>query len=118
MRPYKSAVAKRKYDDARKAMDDRVLELIEQTRNGEIGSGKSVLASLLSDVSPHTKEKVSLRNIPSQMITLAVAGHETTAATLGKHTRKRARASTPSLTLSLILSLVLTFPHSHCQASR
>ena len=54
-----------------------------QTRNGTIGDRKSVLYSLLFDDSPSTNEKVMLKNVRSHLVTLMVAGHETTAATIG-----------------------------------
>ena len=63
-------------------MNERMDELIESTRNGEMGGDKSVLHSLLFDNSPATSKKVALQNIKNQLVTLMVAGHETTAATM------------------------------------
>ena len=83
LRPLKNSRDFKEFHASVQTMFDRMTELIEQTRNGAIGSEKSVLHSLLFDTSPATKDKVALNNIPNQLVTLMVAGHETTAATMG-----------------------------------
>jgi len=83
LRPIKNSREFKEFHSSVDTMFSRMTALIEQTRNGQIGDGKSVLHSLLFDTSPATDTKVALKNINNQLVTLMVAGHETTAATMG-----------------------------------
>ncbi|KAF8056108.1 cypD [Scenedesmus sp. PABB004] len=73
-----------KFAAARKVCEDMVEMMCEATRRGELGGGaRSVLSSLLCDVSPSSGQYVRQRCVYGHMINLLVAGHETTAASLG-----------------------------------
>lgn len=72
-----------KLDASITACSEIVNDLLERTRKGEIGGSGSVLSAMLNDVSPSTGDYVRLANIYGQCINLMIAGHETTAATLG-----------------------------------
>ncbi|KAI8468257.1 MAG: cytochrome P450 [Monoraphidium minutum] len=68
---------------ARKEAEDLVSDMVEKTRRGEIGDSSSVIAGMLNDKAPNTGEYVRLQAMYGHIINLMVAGHETTAATLG-----------------------------------
>eukprot|EP00873_Tetraselmis_striata_P026190 jgi/Tetstr1/446454/TSEL_033995.t1 len=72
-----------KFDEMSQVSADFVDELIEQTRSGHIGGPLSLLSMMLNEVSPSTGEMVKVKELYGHLMTIMIAGHETTAAALG-----------------------------------
>ena len=83
--PVKTAL-EAKYQKCKATCERNVADLVEATRAGEltgVGGEPTLLASLLSDASPSTGKRCRLDVLYGRAINLMIAGHETTAATLG-----------------------------------
>eukprot|EP00877_Chromochloris_zofingiensis_P012867 jgi/Chrzof1/7834/Cz02g38070.t1 len=78
----KAAIAA-KFQEAKATCERFVDEMVEATRKKEIGGPTSVITAMLEDTSSSNGEYVRLSNIYGQIMNLMIAGHETTAATLG-----------------------------------
>ena len=71
-----------KYEAAKKEMEKQVEDLVEATRNGEIGNKNSIIRSMLEEQTADG-ERVRYGALYGHVVNLMIAGHETTAATLG-----------------------------------
>eukprot|EP00877_Chromochloris_zofingiensis_P012868 jgi/Chrzof1/7835/Cz02g38090.t1 len=78
----KAAIAA-KGQEAKAACEQFVDEMVEATRKKEIGGSTSIITAMLEDKSSSNGEYVRLSNIYGQLMNIMIAGHETTAATLG-----------------------------------
>jgi cytochrome P450/NADPH-cytochrome P450 reductase len=76
-------VMREKLGEAVGVCHEFVDELIEKTRSGEIGGPLSVLSMMLNERSPSTGDMVKLNDVFGHLMTIMIAGHETTAAALG-----------------------------------
>lgn len=86
------SVMEEKAKEAGKTCKEFVDELIEKTRSGEIGGPLSLLTMMVNEKSPATGEMVKLSEMYGHLMTIMIAGHETTAGGLahlfyylGKH---------------------------------
>lgn len=70
----------RRYEGTKKEMQRQVESLLEATRNGQMGD--SIIASMLKDQGSDGKH-VRFGAVYGHVVSLMIAGHETTAATLG-----------------------------------
>lgn len=70
-----------KYQASKKEMQRQVEVLVEATRRGELGDN-SIIATMLNDTSADGK-RVRYSALYGHVVNLMIAGHETTAATLG-----------------------------------
>ncbi|CAE7451841.1 CYP102A5 [Symbiodinium natans] len=70
-----------RYQAAKKEMHRQVEDLVEATRRGELGEN-SIIATMLNDLSADGK-RVRYGALYGHIVNLMIAGHETTAATLG-----------------------------------
>lgn len=70
-----------KYQESKKEMQRQVEDLVEATRRGELGEN-SIIAAMLKDADPDGK-RVRYGALYGHVVNLMIAGHETTAATLG-----------------------------------
>ncbi|CAK9092542.1 Bifunctional cytochrome P450/NADPH--P450 reductase 2 (CYP102A3) (Fatty acid hydroxylase CypB) (Flavocytochrome P450 102A3) [Includes: Cytochrome P450 102A3 [Durusdinium trenchii] len=73
---------KAKFDTVKKEMERQVEDLVEATRQGEIGNQDSIIRSMLEDRTADGKH-VRYGALYGHVVNLMIAGHETTAATLG-----------------------------------
>ncbi|CAJ1402651.1 unnamed protein product [Effrenium voratum] len=82
--PFYNAQGKlqQRYEDAKQEMQRQVEELVEATRLGEMGNQNSVIRSMLDDRTADGKH-VRYGALYGHVVNLMIAGHETTAATLG-----------------------------------
>jgi cytochrome P450 len=71
------------YAKHKRVCEDIVAELVEKTRHQEIGGPLSFLSGMLDNRSTTNNEFVRLQDFFGHVINIMVAGHETTAATLG-----------------------------------
>ena len=71
---------KKRYEAMKKQMEKQVEALMEATRNGQMGD--SIIASMLTERGADGKH-VRLGAVYGHVVNLMIAGHETTAATLG-----------------------------------
>jgi enediyne biosynthesis protein E7 len=69
-----------RFRSARRELERIVLDIVRN--RGESGSGDDVLSRLLADYSTEPDEQVRRRRLRDELITILLAGHETTAATL------------------------------------
>uniref|UniRef100_A0A7S4QGU7 NADPH--hemoprotein reductase n=1 Tax=Alexandrium monilatum TaxID=311494 RepID=A0A7S4QGU7_9DINO len=76
------AQLRKKYEQCKKTMEKLVDELVESTRAGELGDRHSIIRSMLEDRAASGKH-VRYGALYGHVINLMIAGHETTAATLG-----------------------------------
>ena len=77
----KGKFAKR-FEATKKEMQRQVEDLVEATRQGEIGNQNSIIRSMLEDRDADGKH-VRYGALYGHVVNLMIAGHETTAATLG-----------------------------------
>ncbi|CAL1146957.1 unnamed protein product [Cladocopium goreaui] len=72
----------KKFEETKKEMQKQVEDLVEATRQGEIGNQDSIIRSMLEDRDSEGKH-VRYGALYGHVVNLMIAGHETTAATLG-----------------------------------
>jgi cytochrome P450 len=72
-----------RYLKEKKICEDMVKEMVEKTRKGEIGGPLSFITGMLEAKASTNGEHVKLADFFGHCMTVMVAGHETTAATLG-----------------------------------
>jgi cytochrome P450 len=73
----------KKYLKEKKISEDMVKEIVELTRKGEIGGPLSFITGMLEAKASTNGEHVKLADFYGHCISIMVAGHETTAATIG-----------------------------------
>lgn len=73
---------KKKYLQAKKDLDAMVDQMVERTRAGDLTCRHSIIQAMLDDKAANGQH-VRYSAITSHIINLMIAGHETTAATLG-----------------------------------
>jgi cytochrome P450/NADPH-cytochrome P450 reductase len=71
-----------RYDFHKKRLEDLVEEIVAATRRGEMGGQNSIIRSMLEDRASSGKH-VRYSVLYAHVVNLMIAGHETTAATLG-----------------------------------
>ena len=82
--PFFDAAAKlvRKYQSAKADMQKQVEDMVEATREGEMGGENSIIRAMLEDKTGDGKH-IRYGALYGHVVNLMIAGHETTAATLG-----------------------------------
>lgn len=71
-----------KYQEVRELMQKQIEDMIESTRLGEMGGPNSIIRSMLVDKTS-TGKHIRYGALYGHVVNLMIAGHETTAATLG-----------------------------------
>ena len=73
----------KEYRENLEALQAIVSDIVERTRAGEIGGPLSFVTGMLESKSSTNGQFIQMQNFWSQCINVMIAGHETTAATLG-----------------------------------
>mmetsp|Transcript_25451 Transcript_25451/g.71176 ORF Transcript_25451/g.71176 Transcript_25451/m.71176 type:complete len:1296 (-) Transcript_25451:578-4465(-) len=68
--------------EATKTCEEYISDTVERTRKGEIGGSMSVLSAMLNNASQETGELIKYKEFYGHIMTIMIAGHETTAAAL------------------------------------
>jgi len=71
-----------RYKEAKAEMQRQVEEMVESTRDGEMGGQNSIIRAMLDDRTSNGKH-IRYGALYGHVVNLMIAGHETTAATLG-----------------------------------